>query len=78
MRFIRNCWTLAVPFIVLLGVASWLFWPGQPLLARLVSNAGTMLVLFGNFIYIVFFHSKSRWPKLGWRERASKVVTLQR
>ena len=77
-HFIKACWTFAVPTFILLVAASWLFFTGQRDLASIVSNLGMIVVYIGNFIYIIGFHSRGRWPGLKWRERAAKLFTLQR
>jgi hypothetical protein len=62
---------------VLIGVVA-LELAGQMVIAQLFSMFGTIEVLAGMMIWIVFIDSKKRWPRVGWFDRFARVITFYR
>ena len=77
MNFFRTCWTIAIPMLALILISTVLFF-GHRQAATLVSNLGTMAVLLANLVYIVFWHSKKRWPNTSAPERLKRVLLFRR
>lgn len=62
---------------VLVGAAT-LGLVGQIIAAQLFSMFGTIGVLAGMMIWIVFIDSRNRWPSVGWFNRFTRVITFYR
>ncbi len=78
MNFVKACWTVVAPLVVIIIAAACLFAVGHGDAAWAVSNLGTILVLIGNLVYIVIWNSRKRWPGTTAWERLVKVMTFER
>jgi hypothetical protein len=76
--FVWNCKTIVVPLTLLIAACTVLFMMGRKDLAGDVSSLGTALVLFGNILYIVFLHSRKKWPDVPWYVRFYRLFTFHR
>jgi len=77
-RFVRDCWTVVIPLLLVMVASLVLFGRGQGDTAGIVANLGTFLVMLGNVVYVVFVHSRRRWPGANWRERFVRLFTFQK
>ena len=76
--YVVRCKTLVFPLIAVIILAIVLLATGRPSAAWWVGNFGTALVMLGNGIYIVAFHSRSRWPDKNAGGRLVNLFTFQR
>ena len=70
--------TVIIPLIGIILATIILFDLGYKDAAWFVSYLGTPFILVLNCLYIVFFHSRTRWPNDSWHARMIKVLTFQR
>lgn len=75
-KFVWKCRTFVAPIIVIISAALFLRSMGYKNLVWIIVYAGPLIVMFGNLAYIVFWHSRKRWPKNNWRKRLEKVITF--
>ena len=75
MKFLIN---FVVPIVLVIVLAITLLALGYKDAAWVVSDFGTILVLFGNFIYIIFFDSRKKWKNSDYQTRLRKVFSFQR
>ena len=78
MKFLRDCKTLVIPYVVLFLATILLFASGHPDVAWAVGWLGSAFVVVANLVYIVVWHSLERWPNTHWTERLRRVMTFQR
>jgi hypothetical protein len=78
LKFIRCTKTLVIPLAAITIAVIVLMATGHLLAAQAVSAFGTMLVLFLNVAYIVFWHSRRRWPGLDWKMRLERVISFKK
>ncbi len=77
MNFFRGAPTLAFPLAAMVLVVTVMYFVHKPE-ATFISNAGTLVILLGNLAYIVFWHSRKRWPGTSAAERLKRVLTFRR
>jgi len=79
MEFLRRCWGFAIPLALLILAGPVLLLTGvNPSLIVLIVDGGTVVVIVGALLYVVFYDSRRRWPRLSVRDRLTKIITLQR
>jgi hypothetical protein len=78
MDFVRTCWTVVVPLLLIIVIAIVLFAIGYRNAAWMVSTFGTVLVMFLNVLYVTLWHSRSRWLGLTWSQRLTKIASFER
>lgn len=71
-------WFLMVPIAAILVATVAFFFAGYEDAASLVGNLGTLFVMMANVVYIVFFHSRKRWPNTTSEERFKRLFTFTR
>lgn len=76
--FFRDCWTLVVPLLLIIDVSIVLFLTGYSETAVALNSIGTAVVILGNIVYIIAFHSRKRWPGTTWSERLKRLFTFSR
>lgn len=64
--------------LAIIGIVLALFALGYTTAASLVSNVGTLVWLLGFIVFIAVWHSRTRWPDVGWFTRLSRVLTFYR
>ncbi len=77
-RFIWDCRTFVLPLVFVVALTVMLFLQGYRDAAYMVSNLGTVLVVLGNVVYIVFSHSRKRWEGVPWKGRLLRLFTFRR
>lgn len=70
--------TLVQSLVAVIVVTTVLFFAGYRHEAHFIGAVAPLLVLFSGLIYVVFVHSRKRWPGLRWWQRAVRVLTFQR
>jgi hypothetical protein len=78
IRFFRSAWTVVLPLLAIILIAPLLLLSGQIEERRLLLavNLTVPLILLGNVMYIVFFHSRSRWPNTTWGQRFVRLFSF--
>lgn len=77
-EFVRDCWTVVVPMLVIIAVVPALWATGHREASWAVSNVGSALVMLGNVVYIVLRHSVRRWPGTTARQRLRNLFGFKR
>ena len=76
--FVTKAWTLVLPLVFILVACTVLFILGYTTAQiSIFSYLGSFLVVAGNAIYIVFWHSKSRWKDATPAERAKNLFMFK-
>jgi len=78
MDFVRKCWTVVVPLLLIIVAVIVLFAIDYRNAAWVVSALGTTLVMFLNVLYLALWDSRSRWPRLTWSQRLTKIASYER
>ncbi len=78
MNFFRQCWTIAFPLLGVTFASTLLFCLGHRIAATLVADLGTLFVMLGNVVYIVGWHSRTRWRGAPAAERLRRLLTYRR
>jgi hypothetical protein len=65
-----------VSFVVIIVAASALQLTGHPKAAWDVSYPGSFLMMMACLGYVVFAHSRQRWPGLNWFQRLGYLITF--
>lgn len=76
--FVWRCKTLIIPLALIILTTIILYMMGHKDIAQIVSAFGIVLVIFGNIFWILFFHSRKRWPKVNWWKRLMFVLTFKK
>lgn len=58
--YMRACWTVAIPLLLLVPLSTVLFLADHERVAYAVSYAGTGFVLVGNLVYILVLEARKR------------------
>ncbi len=78
IRFILDCWPIVLPLTVITILTTVLFFTGHVRLAQIFSNLASPLAMLCVLGYVVFHHSKKRWPALTTFQRFVRIVTFER
>ena len=78
MLFIKRMWGLILPILIVAMSPPLFHATGYQHYARIGPLMGFLLVFVGAIIYVIFVDSKKRWPGVGWFQRWTRFITLQR